>query len=139
MRDNLITITKGVRDAIEGHAWRAHPSECCGLLSGNDGLITQFHPLRNTAERPEKRYFAAPEDLFSAMRVIRDQGNALMGIYHSHPRTPAYPSLSDVEMAFYSDALYFIMSLEPSVDLRAYRITDSRVENVNVSVLSHAQ
>src|SRR5262245_24754374 len=136
MAANSINITQVVRDAIEDHAWISRPAECCGLLSGSAGVITRFHPLRNTAERPERRYFAAPEDLFAAMRAIREAGNSLIGIYHSHPRTPAYPSASDVEMAFYPDALYFILSLEPRVDLRAYRISDSKVESVDVAVLS---
>ena len=124
-----------VRIAIERHALHARPSECCGLLSGTDGLITQAHPLRNDADRPETRYFASPEDLFSAMRKIREAGQLLLGIYHSHPRAQAYPSAADVEMAFYPEAVYFIISLEPSIELRAFRIENSRIEAVNVAVV----
>jgi proteasome lid subunit RPN8/RPN11 len=128
----FIRITDHVRSAIEEHAVRARPSECCGLLSGKGSLITDLHPLPNGADRPETRYFAAPEDLFSAMRRIREADQALLGIYHSHPRSPAYPSASDVEMAFYPEAVYFIISLEPRIDLRAFKIDGSRVEEVSV-------
>jgi [CysO sulfur-carrier protein]-S-L-cysteine hydrolase len=130
----FIQITVTVKDAIEGHARRAHPAECCGLLSGNNGVITDIHPLRNDADRPETRYFATPEDLFAAMRRIRESNQSLLGIYHSHPRTLAYPSASDVEMAFYPEALYFIISLEPNVDLRAFRIEGPRIEEVEIGV-----
>ena len=134
MSDKFIQIACTVKDAIEGHARRALPSECCGLLSGNSGVITDIHPLRNDAERPESRYFATPEDLFAAMRRIRESNQVLLGIYHSHPRTPAYPSASDVEMAFYPEALYFIVSLEPNIDLRAFRIERFRIEEVEIAV-----
>ena len=132
---SIICITDTVRRALEEHAIKSRPAECCGLLSGTGRLITGHHPLRNGAARPETRYFATPEDLFAAMRRIREAGEALLGIYHSHPRTPAYPSSSDVEMAFYPEAFYFIISLEPRIDLRAFRIDGCRIEDIEVSVV----
>ncbi len=132
MSDRFISISDTVRAAIQEHALQARPSECCGLLSGKNGLITDIHPLRNDAEKPETRYFATPEELFAAMRRIREVGQSLLGVYHSHPRTPAYPSVSDVEMAFYPEAFYFIISLEPQVELRAFKIEDARIEDVEI-------
>jgi len=133
--DRFIQIAGTVKDAIEGHARRTHPAECCGLLSGRNGVITDIHPLRNDADRPETRYFATPEDLFAAMRRIRESNQVLLGIYHSHPRTLAYPSASDVEMAFYPEALYFIISLEPNIDLRAFRIEGFKIEEIEISIV----
>ena len=135
MSERAIGIKDAVRLAIERHALQSRPSECCGLLSGKNGLITDAHPLRNDADRPETRYFASPEDLFSAMRKIREAGQILLGIYHSHPRAQAYPSAADVEMAFYPEAVYFIISLEPKIELRAFRIESSRIEAVDVAVV----
>jgi proteasome lid subunit RPN8/RPN11 len=127
-----IRITEAVRVAIEDHALKSQPAECCGLLSGPDSVITDIHPLRNDAKRPETRYFATPEDLFAATRRIREAGQSLLGVYHSHPRTPAYPSASDVEMAFYPEAFYFIVSLEPRVEVRAFKIEGSKIEEVEI-------
>lgn len=132
MGDKLVQIKDAIVTAIEEHARREHPAECCGLLSGSNGLVTDIHQLRNDADKPETRYFATPEELFAAMRRIREAGQALLGVYHSHPRTPAYPSASDVEMAFYPEAFYFIISLEPSVELRAFKIEDSKIEDVEI-------
>lgn len=134
MSNRLVHITDAVKQGIEAHARRALPTECCGLLSGNNGVITDLHPLRNDADKPETRYFATPEDLFAAMRRIRDAQQHMLGIYHSHPRSPAYPSVSDVEMAFYPEALYFIIALEPRVDLRAFKIEGARIEDVQVVI-----
>jgi [CysO sulfur-carrier protein]-S-L-cysteine hydrolase len=130
----IIRITEMVRHAMQDHALRARPSECCGLLSGRGAVVTSLHPLRNEADTPETRYFASPEDLFAAMRRIREADQVLMGIYHSHPRTPAYPSASDVGMAFYPEAVYFIISLEPRIDLRAFRIEGTNIEDVSVVI-----
>lgn len=132
MSVTLVHITDAIAAAIEEHARREHPAECCGLLSGSNGMITDIHPLRNDADKPETRYSARPEELFAAMRRIREGGQALLGVYHSHPRTPAYPSASDVEMAFYPEAFYFIISLEPSAQLRAFKIEDSKIEDVRI-------
>ena len=132
MRDSVVHITETIAATIEEHARREHPAECCGLLSGKNGSITDVHPVRNEADKPESRYFATPEELFAAMRRIREAGQALLGVYHSHPRTPAYPSASDVEMAFYPEAFYFIISLEPSVQLRAFKIENSKIEDVEI-------
>jgi len=129
-----VQITSAMRAAIEREAVSRRPSECCGLLSGSDGVISDIHPLRNDAQTPETRFSAAPEDLFAATRKIRGNGHRLLGIYHSHPHTAAYPSPSDVEMAFYPEAVYFIVSLAPHVELKAFRIRESRIEDVALIV-----
>ena len=135
MDNRIVRITAEVVASIQGAARTAWPEECCGLLSGSDAVITNAYPLRNESPKPQTRYFASPEDLLAAMRRIRDAKQTMMGIYHSHPRTTAYPSLSDVEMAFYPEAVYFIISLEPRVDLRAFEIDRRRIQEVEISVL----
>jgi proteasome lid subunit RPN8/RPN11 len=129
-----VHITEQVQRAIERRALEARPSECCGLLSGANGVITALHPLPNEADRPDIRFFATPEDLFAAMRHIREASQSLLGIYHSHPRTAAYPSASDVEMAFYPEAVYFIISLEPRVELKAFKIEGATIREVGIVI-----
>lgn len=132
MSELSVQITEQVRREIEKHALEARPSECCGLLSGASGVISDLHPLPNEADRPEVRFFATPEDLFTAMRHIREADQSLLGIYHSHPRTAAYPSALDLEMAFYPEAVYFIISLEERVELRAFKIDGSIIREVEI-------
>jgi [CysO sulfur-carrier protein]-S-L-cysteine hydrolase len=135
VRQELVLISSAARSAIEEHALLVRPFECCGLLSGEDEVITQAHPLRNEAVNPQTRYFASPQDLFAAMRRIRISGQKMLGVYHSHPRTEAYPSATDIEMAFYPEAVYFILSLEPRAELRAFKIDGARIENIEVSLV----
>ena len=109
------------------HARSCAPEECCGLLGGEGDGAASVYPLRNVAPRPEVAYEAAPEGLFEAQRRMRARGETLVGVYHSHPRSaePA-PSRTDVRLAFYPDAFYFIIGFGEGGEcvLRAFRISE---------------
>ena len=102
------------------------PNECCGLIGGCDARTQTAYPLRNVATEPLVTYEAAPEDLFAAQRAMRERGEQLLAIYHSHPRSAEpTPSATDVRLAYYPAAVYFIVGLgteEPC--LRAFRISE---------------
>ncbi len=95
------------------HAREAAPNECCGLIGGVSGTkASSLYRLRNVASEPEVRYEAAPEDLFTAQRLMRERGQELIGIYHSHPRAAdPSPSETDVRQAYYPSATYLIIGL----------------------------
>ena len=109
------------------HARECAPAECCGLLGGRGEQAETVYPLRNVARSPSVAYEAAPEELFDAQRRMRARGESLVGIYHSHPRSaePA-PSPTDVRLAFYPDAVYFIIGFDERGDcvLRAFRVSE---------------
>src|SRR5436190_15718409 len=114
-----------VNDLVE-HARKTSPHECCGLIGGKDARTGTVYPLRNVAADRLVTYEAAPEDLFAAQRAMRDRGEQLLAIYHSHPRSnDPQPSETDVRLAYYPSAVYFIVGLgneEPC--LRAFRISE---------------
>jgi len=113
------------------HSQREAPLECCGVLGGRNGVICTIYPLRNVAGSPETRYEAAPEDLFQASKTIREKGEEMIGVYHSHPRSEAFPSPTDVQLAFYPDAVYFIVSLAlDRTIVNAYRICEGAISAV---------
>jgi proteasome lid subunit RPN8/RPN11 len=109
------------------HARACAPEECCGLLGGEGNRAASAYPLRNVAPRPEVTYEAAPEELFEAQRSMRARRQTLVGVYHSHPRSsdPA-PSRTDVRLAFYPEAFYFIIGFDEGGGgvLRAFRISE---------------
>lgn len=122
-----ITLTRNHYDEIVAHAGEAAPHECCGLIGGSeDGTARTVYRARNIAADPTVTYEAAPEDLFLAQRAMRDRDEQLISIYHSHPRaTDPQPSQTDVRLAYYPSAVYFIVGLgseEPCV--RAFRISE---------------
>lgn len=111
--------------------------ECCGLLAGHDGAITEVFPATSAAANPETEYEIAPKELFRFMREIRAAGLTMMGIYHSHPNSRNEPSIRDIERAYYPDAAYFIIA--PRADarrcIRAFSIRESRVTELTIEIL----
>lgn len=131
-----ITLLRAHVEEMCAHARRASPSECCGLVGGISGLVSQsVYPLRNIAADAEFSYEAAPEELFAAQRRMRERGEQLLGIYHSHPRAlEPVPSETDVRLAYYPAAIYFIIGLNATETiLRAFRLSEreGRWERVN--------
>ena len=94
--------------------------------------------MRNVAANAHVSYEAAPEDLFAAQRQMRERGEELLGIYHSHPRSAEpVPSETDVRQAYYPQAVYFIVGLAgPQPVIRAFRISerDERWEEVEYAI-----
>ena len=122
----MITLLREQLDEMFAHARAASPSECCGLVGGSGSRARAVYRLRNVARDPLVGYEAAPEDLFAAQRLMRERGEELLGIYHSHPRSPEpVPSETDVRLAYYPSAIYFIIGLgEGASTLRAFRISE---------------
>lgn len=109
---------------IAGHAREEAPLECCGLLAGKDDLIDEYIRTHNI-RASEVAFQVDPADHFAAMKSLRTRGRAILGAYHSHPRTPAVPSPTDLAEAHSADFFYVIVSLGGGVpDIRAYRLQD---------------
>jgi proteasome lid subunit RPN8/RPN11 len=127
-------------DEMFAHAREVNPAECCGLIGGGDDERARtVYRLRNVASDPLVGYEAAPEDLFAAQRLMRERGEQLLGIYHSHPRsTEPAPSETDVRLAYYPSAIYFIIGLAATEEtLRAFRISerDGRWERIEYAII----
>jgi [CysO sulfur-carrier protein]-S-L-cysteine hydrolase len=136
----MVTITQTQLARIFAHARAAVPAECCGLISGNDRQVAQtIYQLNNVSPTSNVAYEAAPEDLFAAQRQMRDRGEMLLGIYHSHPRsTNPYPSDTDVRLAYYPDAVYFIIGLagaEPVMSAFSIVERDERWQQVEYAIV----
>jgi proteasome lid subunit RPN8/RPN11 len=116
-------------DRMLAQAYAEAPNECCGLLLGRGASVEEVFPGRNIQMSP-RVYEMDPQDQLRAFRLMDERGWDLVGIYHSHPATEAYPSRTDQAKAFYPDARYVIISLadrgRPRV--RAFRITDKAGE-----------
>ncbi len=120
-----VRIPEEVIAGIAGHARRALPDECCGLLVGRDGVVHRAVPAKNLTPSPTG-YQIDPADHFVAIRTARAEGREVIGAYHSHPGAPAVPSRRDLAEAWYPGFVYLIMSVGPEGtcrDVQAYRLT----------------
>lgn len=123
-----VVLPAPLRAAMVAHARAEHPLEACGLVAGRGGSPLRFYPARNALQSPT-RYDLDPRDLLRVTMEIESRAEDLWGIFHSHPHTAAYPSQTDIRLAFYSSAFYLICSLaDPDAPaLRAFRIEGGAV------------
>jgi [CysO sulfur-carrier protein]-S-L-cysteine hydrolase len=131
----MLEIENHHREALVAHARAEFPNEACALLAGRDEVAERLYALPN-AEASPTFYVVEPKAQLRAMTEMDDLGLDLVGIFHSHVATDAYPSRTDVELAAYPDAAYLILSLaDPEAPvLRAFRIRDGRVEEEQLRV-----
>jgi proteasome lid subunit RPN8/RPN11 len=123
MSGQTVYIHPDVINAIVAHATAEAPRECCGLLVGRGSRIDRAVPADNIDPAPERRFLVDPRRHIGLRRELRGGLPTIIGVYHSHPSSPAEPSASDIEEAAYPDFIYFIVSLlPPAPEIRAYRI-----------------
>ena len=93
-----MVIPAAVRDEIVAHARAGLPNEACGILAGLDGQVERFFPAES--DEPSPYYYRIESrDQIRIMNEIEDAGLDLIGIYHSHTSSPAFPSRTDAEQA----------------------------------------
>jgi proteasome lid subunit RPN8/RPN11 len=132
-----VGISQAALDTIAAHARSEHPRECCGLLVGTAGTILQAVPVENTAADPFRGYEIAPAAYLAEIKRGREQGTAVVGAYHSHPKSEPVPSPTDLEMAF-SDFLFVIagpVNDAPELEVRAYLLGDAQLQEVTLALL----
>ena len=136
----MVTLRQAHYDEIVSHALSKPDQEVCGVLGGRDGASELLFRAGNTAENPRTRFEMDSRDILHAIRTIEDGDADLIGFYHSHTHTQAYPSPTDVAMwqgTWGDDALCFICSLmdEERPQLRAFHIsTNGAIAEEPISV-----
>lgn len=131
-------ISQALIDEMVAHAREDLPNECCGMIGGREGEATRVVRVQNAAASP-LRYEMDPQGQFDALKGIEDAGEELIGIYHSHTRSAAYPSQTDVnEARMWPEQAYVIVSLEneEAPDVKAYDLADLKIADVPLDVSS---
>jgi proteasome lid subunit RPN8/RPN11 len=129
-----VVIAAELLAEIFAHAKEDAPDECCGMIASRDGVATLVYRAENTAHSP-LRYEIDGLEQYRIQTDIEDRGWDLGAIYHSHTRSAPYPSQTDINLAFYPDALYVIVGVAgPEPEVRAYRIVGGNVEEAELTV-----
>jgi [CysO sulfur-carrier protein]-S-L-cysteine hydrolase len=129
-----LRIPRRLLDEVIAHAREDAPNECCGMIASSDGEAVAVHRARNTAASPF-RYEMDGMEQYRIQTAIEDAGLELGAIYHSHTRSAPEPSQTDINLAFYPEALYLIVGLKsPDPDVRAWRIVDGQVSAATLDI-----
>jgi [CysO sulfur-carrier protein]-S-L-cysteine hydrolase len=131
----VINIPKIILEAIFVQAQNENPLECCGLLAGKGNQITHHYQIKNSDQSPTT-YLMDPREQFWAFGNMRHNHLELLAIYHSHTHTPAYPSATDIRLAFYPQSYYLIITLmNGSPQMRAFKILNETVAEESFNVV----
>ncbi len=131
-------IPQDLVHALVEHARAEAPNVCCGFITAKDGVATRLYPARNVRASPLSFEIADREQLriFNEIDDNEDADGPLAGLYHSHTRTAAYPSQTDINFAAdWPGVEWLIVGLggeEP--EIRSFLIEDGRVREVGVEV-----
>ena len=128
-------ITQTIIDEMLAHAREGYPNEVCGLIAGKNGLVSRIFRTANIDESSIS-YMIEPAEQFRAFKAMRAEGLELLAIYHSHPTSPAYPSQTDVRLAYYPEAAYLIASLQNvgAPVIKGFRILDGKITEETLEV-----
>ena len=130
-----LVISSEFAEQMVTHCRACYPNEACGILAGTGNSVTKVYSMSNSEPSPIS-YFMEPKEQFRVMKELRQEGLTMLAIFHSHPQSPAYPSVKDVSLAFYQDAVYVIISMmnPASPVFKAYTIVDSVINDVFFSI-----
>jgi len=132
---STLRIAQSLIDEIVAHAREDAPNECCGMIGGVDGEARTVYRAEN-AEASPLRYSIDAGEQFRLMREIEGAGEELAAIYHSHTKSAAYPSQTDINLAGWPEAVYLIASLADAdaPEVRGFWIRDGGIADAELRV-----
>lgn len=138
MNSSEICLPRKLTNQLLHLAQLSPEAEVCGLVGADsNGMPASCYPISNGAATPQNRFLLDAGQQIAAMKQMRDKGESLYAIYHSHPSTPAVPSATDIEQAAYPEALHLIISLNTKgvLELRAFSIADKTAQELRVNLI----
>jgi len=132
-----LKIKKSDYNLIVNTAVENYPFECCGILAGKNNIVEKFYKMKNVSDKPEICYFMDPKEQINVMKEIRISDMELLAIYHSHINVKAYPSKRDIELAFYPDAFYIIVSVfdKKFQEMNIFKIINGEILDAEFEIL----
>ena len=128
----MLRISQQVLDRIIDHARNGLPEEVCGYLAGTDGEVTRQFRLTNM-DHSNEHFSFDPAEQFQAVREVRKAGLQILANYHSHPESPARPSVEDIRLAYDPEISYVIVSMAAELpDVKSFLIRKGEVEKEEI-------
>lgn len=131
----MLKVKRELFVQIVKHCKEELPDEACGILAGKGSSVEKAYEMVNADKSPEN-FIMDPAEQLKVMKELRNLGLEMVGIYHSHVASEAYPSARDIELAFYPEARYCIVTLKDKDNprMRAFRIKEGKISEEEVSI-----
>ncbi len=133
MNTELVLPRKLVNQILT-HAQQHQHTESCGLISESTGKPAHYYAVKNISKDPSTHFEMEPKQQIAAMKHMREHGEELMAIVHSHPTSPPVPSATDMQKTGYPGAYYIIVSLNTKgvLEMRGYRTAGEEMQPVDL-------
>ena len=128
-------IPQKIVEAIYVQAAQEAPIEACGYLAGKGKEVIKHYPMTNI-EQSSEHFSLDPKEQFAVLKQARADGLDIIGVYHSHPATPARPSEEDIRLAYDPGISYVIASLaDNQKTIKSFKIKNGTVEKEKLEVV----
>ncbi len=131
-----ITLSRELTSQLLHLAQISPDAEVCGIVSYKNKTPVRCYPIKNISPSPATQFLFDPTEHIAATKTLRERGEEIFAIYHSHPSAPAYPSSLDLHNLAYIDALHFIISLNTKgiLELRAFDIKNKQATELRITL-----
>ena len=136
MQSETLVVPRHLVSEMILHCKEIYPNEACGILAGKNRTVQKVYKMTNI-ENSSVSYMMEPREQFTVMKEMRKQGLEMSAIYHSHPQSDVHPSPKDINLAFYPDSLYVIVSLinEEQPAIKAFEIKNGLIREVEILII----
>jgi [CysO sulfur-carrier protein]-S-L-cysteine hydrolase len=131
----LFNLDKKYADEMIAHGHAEAPNECCRILAGVNDRVIKLYRTTNTEHSPY-RYRIDPREMLAIYKEIQENRWQLLGAYHSHTHTEAYPSPIDINSIVLPGSIYFILSLSDpgQVVIRGFHIIEGKITETQLRI-----
>lgn len=131
----MLKIPENIHCNLVAHSQEGSPLEVCGILGGTGDTVSAIFRMTNT-DASNEHFMMDPKEQFAVVKDLRSKGISMLAIYHSHPESPARPSVEDIKLALTPDVSYVIISLAGvAPDVKSYKISAGSVQPESIEVI----
>jgi proteasome lid subunit RPN8/RPN11 len=127
-----LVFQAGQRETMLAHVAGCAPEEACGMLAGKGGVVTGIFPVTNILHS-QTRFEMEPREQVAVLNLLEESHLELLGIYHSHPLGPVFPSETDIGSFAYPGVTYLIWSYERGTwNAHSYHIAEGAYSEIRM-------
>jgi proteasome lid subunit RPN8/RPN11 len=89
-----IILSESDKKILTEHAENEKPNESCAILFGKDNLVSEVFLTKNI-EESSVNFTISNEQLIEGYKIAEEKRVEVIGVFHSHPNSDAYPSNTD--------------------------------------------
>jgi len=130
-----LVLNKQQIETMHHHVLGCLPEEACGLLLGENGQVEQVALVTNALHSPTQYRMDAQEQL-DWMIWLEENQKEMLGIFHSHPKGPPFPSETDIGSYAYPEAAMLIWAPRNGQwQMRVFAVADGRAREIPLRVV----